>query len=71
MPAESKSGPAPRPGVPVRLLRYLQRAMLDVLMAMAAAVLERRIRKALRGAGGTGPEPPGGRLSDAGVAGPR
>jgi hypothetical protein len=60
MPGESASGPAPRTGVPVRLLRYLQRAVLDALMALAAIVLERRIRRALRGAGGTGPEPTGG-----------
>jgi hypothetical protein len=47
----------------VRLLRYLQRAILDALMALAAVVLERRIRRALRGAAGTGPEPTGGQES--------
>ena len=47
MPGESVSGPASRPGVPVRLLRHPQRAILDALMALAAVVLERRIRRAL------------------------
>ena len=44
------SGPAPGgagPGLPARVLRSLQRAILGVVMTMAAAVAERRIRRAL------------------------
>jgi len=59
------SGPAPRRdghgrNGHGRALAYLQGAVLRALMAMAAVILERRIRKALRSGGEAGAGPQGG-----------
>ena len=47
----------PGPGLPERVLRSAQRAILGAMMTVAAAVAERRIRRALRRDDGRGPEP--------------
>ena len=41
----------------MRVLRSAQRAILGAMMTAAAAVAERRIRRALRQDDGRGPEP--------------
>ena len=51
-------GLAARPRLPERVLRSAQRAILGVVMTMAAAVAERRIRRAL-GRDDAGPDAAG------------
>ena len=57
------SSPASRRDRHGRILGHLQGAVLRALMAMAAAILERRIRKALRGGGEDDGGPQGGQES--------
>jgi len=52
-------GLAARPRLPERALRWAQRAILSVMMTVAAAVAERRIRRALRRNGDRHPGAPG------------
>jgi len=47
----------PERGLPERGLRSAQRAILGAMMTVAAAVAERRIRRALRRDDGRGPDP--------------
>jgi len=47
----------PERGLPERALRSAQRAILGAMMTAAAAVAERRIRRALRQDDGRGPDP--------------
>jgi hypothetical protein len=58
--AEREPGPGgvPPRGLAERVLRFAQRALLGAMMTVAAAVAERRIRRALRGA--SPPVLPGG-----------
>lgn len=53
----SGRSPSPQPSLPRRVLRYPARVILNALMSLAALVLERRLRKALRPS--TEPRPPG------------
>jgi hypothetical protein len=48
MTAPNPSAPVPRRPVRQRVLRYPARLILSTLMSLAATVLERRVRKALR-----------------------
>jgi hypothetical protein len=48
MTAPNPSAPVPRRPLPRRVLRYPARLILSTLMSLAVAVLERRVRKALR-----------------------
>lgn len=52
MPGHVAPGPPPRRGALARVRSYPQRMILDAFMALAAIVLERRIRKALRSGAG-------------------
>ncbi|HEY1323402.1 MAG TPA: hypothetical protein VGF32_24300 [Streptosporangiaceae bacterium] len=47
----------PERGLPERGLRSVQRAILGAMMTVAAAVAERRIRRALRRDDSRGPDP--------------
>jgi hypothetical protein len=48
MTAPNPSAPVPRRPLLRRILRYPARLILSTLMSLAVAVLERRVRKALR-----------------------
>jgi len=57
MPAPPPPAQARQRRPPAHIPRHPPRAILNTIMSLAVIVLERRIRKALRSGGQTGPEP--------------
>jgi len=65
MAGHSPTAHASQRQFPARILSYTARAILGTLMSLAVAVLERRIRKALRSK--AGPGRPAGQVGEGGT----